>query len=100
MVENFLTNPDLSGARTETGATGLSVEQIQLVQEPNVCRQLREDYSNQDVEGYDLSFYSAGNRYFVILILDQPENTGEVISGLSAIDIYDENLNFIKGYSG
>jgi hypothetical protein len=46
MVENFLTNPNLTDARQETGTTSLSVNQIQPVSDPGVCQQLGADYSS------------------------------------------------------
>jgi hypothetical protein len=49
---------------------------------------------------YDLAFYKAGNRYFVTLLLKQSDDPDIVTTGLSMIDIYTADLNFIKGYSG
>jgi hypothetical protein len=100
MVENFLTNPNLTDARQETGTTSLSVDQIQPVSDPGVCQQLGADYSSQNISDYDLAFYKAGNRYFVTLLLKQSDDPDIVTTGLSMIDIYTADLNFIKGYSG
>ena len=100
MVENFLTNPNLADARQETGTTSLSVDQIQPVSDPDVCQQLGADYSSQNISDYDLAFYKAGNRYFVTLLLKQSDDPDIVTTGLSMIDIYTADLNFIKGYSG
>ena len=100
MVENFLTNPNLIDARQETGTTSLNADQIQPVSDPDVCQQLGADYSSQNTTDYDLAFYKAGNRYFVTLLLKQSDDPDIVTTGLSMIDIYTADLNFIKGYSG
>lgn len=100
MVENFLTNPRGTEARQETGTTGLSPDQIQLVQDENVCQQLNQEYDSQEFSDYNIAYYKAGNFYFVAQVLKQPDDPNIVVSGLSMIYIYDENLTFIKGYSG
>ena len=100
MVENFLTNPRGTEARQETGTTGLSPDQIQLVQDENVCQQLNQEYDSQEFSDYNIAYYKAGNFYFVAQVLKQPDDPNIVVSGLSMIHIYDENLTFIKGYSG
>jgi hypothetical protein len=100
MVENFLTNPKGAEARQETGTDGLSVDQIQLVQNEDVCGQLNQEYGGQEFDDYNVTYYSAGDFYFVIQILNQPDDPNMVVSGLSMIYIYNENLNFIKGYGG
>lgn len=38
MVENFLTNPELSDARADTGTENLVSDQIQLVMDESVCQ--------------------------------------------------------------
>lgn len=99
MVENFLTNPNLTDARQETGTTSLSVDQIQPVSDPDVCQQLNDEFS-ASIDEYNLAYFKIGDFYFATQILKQSENTNEVVVGLSFIYILDSNLNFIKGYSG
>jgi len=99
MVENFLTNPRLSNVRSETGMSGLSASQIQLVQDESVCQQLNSEFS-EFTDEYVITYYKTGNFYFATQIIKQPDNVDEVTSGLMMIYVLDSNLNFIKGYSG
>lgn len=99
MVENFLTNPNLSDARQETGTTSLSPDQIQLIQDENVCQQLDSEFS-EFTDEYAVTYYKVGSFYFATQILKQPDSPSEVLSGLMMIYVLDSNLNFIKGYSG
>jgi hypothetical protein len=100
MVENFLTNPDGADAREETGTSGLSTSQIEAVQNQSVCQTLDETYATSEFADYDVTYYKAGDFYFVVSILKQPDDPNEVVSGLSFIDVYDENVNYIEGYGG
>lgn len=100
MVENFLTNPKGTEARQETGTSGVTADQIQLVEDQSVCEQLSENYSSGEYDGYNVTYYKVGNNYFATIILKQPDDQDIVRTGLSFIDIYSENLNFIKGYGG
>lgn len=99
MVKNFLTNPNLTDARQETGTMGLSPDQIQLVQDESVCQQLDSEFSEFTNE-YEVTYYKVDSFYFATQILKQPDSPSEVVSGLMMIYILDNNLNFIKGYSG
>ena len=99
MVENFLTNPNLSDARQETGTTGLSPDQIQLVQDESVCQKINDEF-NEFTNEYAVTYYKADSFYFATQILKQPDDSNEVASGLMMIYVLDSNLNFIKGYSG
>jgi len=99
MVENFLTNPNLSDARQETGTSGLSPDQIQLVQDESVCQKINDEF-NEFTNEYAVTYYKADSFYFATQILKQPDDPNEVASGLMMIYVLDSNLNFIKGYSG
>jgi len=99
MVENFLTNPNLSDLRLEVGVTNLSTTQIQVVDNQNTCNTLDDEFDSYK-DKYIVSYYQVGDFYFVTQILKQPNQVDRVITGLSFIYVYDENLNFIKGYSG
>lgn len=99
MVENFLTNPNLSEERNETGTDNLDPEEIQVLQDKNDCQKVKPEFENYR-EDYVVSYYKVGEFYFVTQVLKQPDNPDKVASGLSMIYIMDENLNFIKGYSG
>ena len=99
MVIDFLSDSNLTAARQETGTTNLDTSQIQVVSDPSVCQTLDNEFSSFK-DDYKITYYKAGNFYFVTQILKQPNKTDEVVVGLSFIYIYDENLNPIKGYSG
>lgn len=111
IIENFLTNPDLSDRRAETGTTGLNISQIQLLDDfsdANACQEFDDEYSqtiaktsgpNND-RTYDVVYYKAGNFYFVVVVLAPPSDPDVVSVGLSHIMIHDQNLDYIAGYSG
>lgn len=48
---------------------------------------------------YKLSYYTAGNYYFAVGSIRQPNDTNKVATGLSFLIIYDSNLNKLSGYS-
>jgi len=98
MVENFLTNPNLSGARQETGTTGLSPDQIQLVQNESVCQQLNSEYGQYP--DYTATYHKAGNYYFATLLLEQPDDPQQVVSGISIIVVLNDELEKIESYGG
>lgn len=99
MVENFLSDPNLSDARQETGTTGLNADQIQPVSDPDVCQQLNDEFS-ASIDEYNPAYFEIGDFYFATQILKQPEDTNGVVVGLSFICILDSDLSFIKGHSG
>jgi len=98
MVENFLTNPALSEERSETGTSNLSPERIQLVQNADTCRQLNSEYSQYSV--HTSTYYKAGDRYFVTLLLEQPVDPQKVVSGISIVVVLNNDLEKIESYGG
>jgi hypothetical protein len=47
MVENFLTNPALSDARSEKGTTSMILDEVQIIQNKFVCQKLhKKKYKN------------------------------------------------------
>lgn len=110
VVENFLTNTDLSDERIETGTTGLEVSQIQVLddsQDSNACQEFDQRYQQAiNKEGanndnfYDVAYYKAGNFYFVVLVLAPPSDPDSISMGLSHIVIFDDNLDKLAAYSG
>jgi hypothetical protein len=98
-VENFVTNPNLSNARSKTGINGLSASEIQLVQDKGICQHLNGE-SDGFTDEYVITYYRTDNFYFVTQILKRPGNANEITSGLMMVYVLDSNLNFIKGYSG
>lgn len=110
-VHNFLTKSSWAENRQETGVVGVDANQLQVLssynsQDQSACEFLNNEYSLTINEkwpdgsiAYDVAYYKAGNFYFVSIVVAQPDDSNEVAVGLSFIDIYDENLNRIKGYS-
>lgn len=98
MIENFLTNPDLADARATTGTDGISASQIQLVNDAGICQQLNSRYDQY--ADYNTTYYKAGNRYFATLILKQPDDPNQVVTGVSIIVILNSNLEKIESYAG
>ena len=99
MVENFLANSNLSDVRQETRTSGLSVDQIQPISDPDICQQLNDAFS-ESIDEYDLTYFNVGDFYFATQMLKQPEDADEVVTGLMMIYVLDSKLNFVKGYSG
>ena len=109
IMESFLTSPDWSKERNETGIEGLSTSQIDVLVQSNysdVCKNLnnllQETISTTTSSGkprYNLTYYKAGSHYFAVVTLRQPDDPDEVVFGLAALIIYDSNLNKIVGYS-
>lgn len=109
ILERFISSSNWSEERLETGTTGLQVSQIELLTDDNydnVCEDLNmlnapgiamKVGPNNDPK-YDYVYYKAGNFYFVVIILAEPSDPNYISIGLSALIIYDENLNEIKGY--
>jgi hypothetical protein len=109
-LEIFLTHEEWEPERQETGADGLTISQIQILDstlDANACQYLNNRY-NETIEKrsqpendpvYDVAYYKAGNFYFVSIILAQPSNSNVVSTGLSFIIIFDQNLNRLEGYS-
>jgi len=105
---NFFTKPYWSEERVVTGTGHLTTSQITLlVDSANsmACTTFNTQYAEAFEEkngigeqANDVTYYKAGNFYFVVITPRQSEEEGYITFGPSYIDIYDQNLNFIKGY--
>lgn len=110
IVESVISHPNWESERSETGTNDLNVSQIQLLTNPlfsQKCEVLNEELSegiakrsgpNND-RTYDHVYYKVGNFYFVVVVLAQPSDPEYVSIGLSFIMVYDEDLNYLAGYS-
>ncbi|NBC26886.1 MAG: hypothetical protein GVY08_08490 [Bacteroidetes bacterium] len=108
-LELFISHPDWSNNRIDTGTNGLSVSQIQLLtdsQHSSVCQNFNSEFDDTINETwskggskYDLVYYKVGSFYFVSIVVAQPSDPEYVSVGLSFLIIYDSNLNRIEGFS-
>jgi len=111
-VEWFIEKPGWEDARIATGTNGLIVSQLRLLtddQDQAACQHFNIENSSminktRSVEAgggpvYHVAYYKAGSFYFISTVLAQPTNPDYHSVGLSFIEVYDNNLNRITGYS-
>lgn len=110
IMEEYLTIQEWSNARQETNTSHLETSQIEVLQSPvsdDACQKLNktfqgfleEKWPDDNTRKYDVSYYKAGNFYFVVISLKQPEEQDVTASGVAYLTVYDSNLNKIKGYA-
>ncbi len=108
--KSFIEDDGWASRCIATGTNSLTVGQIQLLTNPTdetVCETLNDLHAGMiaktvgagNDKNYDVVFYKAGSFYFVIIVLAQPAHQDYYLVGLSFINIYDSNLQRIKGYS-
>lgn len=103
IVENFLTEPSLSDARSETGTTGLTVNNIAHLDNPDdtyVCEVLNNDFSHFDGDFRKVVYYQAGDHYFVSAPLVVPDTSEYSIIGPDFIIVLDSDFNTLGRYRG
>lgn len=103
MVENFLTEPNLSDARSETGTTGLTVSDIAHLDNPDdtdVCEVLNDDFSHFDGDFRKVVYYQVGDYYFVVAPLVVPDASEYSIIGPDFIVVVDSDFNTLGRYRG
>jgi hypothetical protein len=109
VLEEFLTLSEWSSARQETNTDNLTTGQITLLTSPNHTSKC-ETFNNQYQEAlseewesggktYDVTYYKAGDFYFVVILLKEPNDSNVAASGVNYLDVYDDNLNLVKGYA-
>ncbi len=97
LVELFLTEPELSDARQETGTTSIDTSQVQLVQNTSVCQTLNAQYEDFQSPVQTRVYYHTSNRYFVAIPLVESEE-GIVGFGIETLIVLDDSLNELKAY--
>lgn len=108
---NWITNPNLSDLRTNTGTTGLDTTQIVHLVAPQdtiACNSLSTQFplaisatigsSNDRLN--DLTYYKVGNFYFVTIVTAPSSDSTIVRVGYQRIYIFDKSFNYVAGYSG
>jgi hypothetical protein len=110
-LEIFLTHQDWAPERQETGTVGVSSNQLQVLsnnnsQDKTTCEFFNNEFTNTITKSWDdgspmykVAYYKAGNFYFVSIVVSQPADPDRAAVGLSFIDVYDQNLNPVKGYA-
>jgi hypothetical protein len=111
ILVNWITNPNLSDLRTNTGTTGLDTTQIVHLVAPQdtiACNSLRTQFplaisatigsSNDRLN--DLTYYKVGNFYFVTIVTAPSSDSTIVRVGYQRIYIFDTSFNYVAGYSG
>ncbi|HBX67693.1 MAG: hypothetical protein CL670_12665 [Balneola sp.] len=109
VMEHFITSENWSPERIETGTTHLSTSQIELLtnsQDFQTCVDLNEEFEeaiaatwNNNDRKFDFNYYKAGNFFFVITGMAQSSDPNILVSGVTTISIFDNNLNVLGGYS-
>jgi len=108
----FISHPRWKDNRIATGTDGLDPSQLKLLtddQDLAACQHFNTEHNaainqtHSEAEGggpnYHIVYYKAGSFYFVSTVLAQPLNPEYHSVGLSFIEVYDNSLNRIKGYS-
>jgi hypothetical protein len=108
LLEEFITSSEWEKGRQETNTTHLTTSQINLLQGSEytaTCEtfnsRFQEAFSETYSDGsptYEITYYKVGNYYFVIISRRQPADPDTAVSGAEYINIFDGNLNYIKGY--
>lgn len=108
---NFLTKQSWADNRQVTGTVGVNSNQLQVLsnnnnQDKTACEFFNNEFTNTIAKAWDdgnpmykIAYYRAGNFYFVSTVVAQPADQDRAAVGLSFIDVFDENLNHIKGYA-
>lgn len=109
IVEDFLTKSHWSSERAETNTGSLTVSQITLLSDSNhsnVCTSLNNTYQEALEEenglgesAYNVTYYNAGNFYFVVISIRQSDDPNYMTSGVNYITVHNQSLNLIKGYA-
>ena len=109
IIEDFLTKPHWSEERAATGTSGLAISKISLLTNSTystTCTSLNAIYTEalQELNGlgekaYNVTYFTAGGKFFVLITLRQSTTVGYVTTGLGFIDVYNSNLSLIKGYA-
>jgi hypothetical protein len=109
VMEHFITSEDWSPERIETGTIDLSTSQIELLsnsQDYQTCVELNKEFEeaiaatwNNDDRKFNFNYYKAGNFFFVITGMAQSSDANILVSGVTTISVFDNNLNVLGGYS-
>ena len=108
-IEGFLTRNVWADQRVDSNTESLSVSQIMVLDDTgdssacssfNVIYQEAFDEKNGLGEpANNITYYEAGNFYFVVITPRQSDNPDYITFGTSYLHIYDQNLELVKAYA-
>jgi len=108
-VDYYISHPHWSQRRSDTGTNSISMSDIQVLNQSadgQVCQYFNSTYANTINEkwadnspSYHVSYYKAGDFYFVSIAVAQPSDPEWMSVGLSMLIIFDGSLNRLEGYS-
>jgi len=109
VLEGFLTDTVWAAQRTESNTEGLTVSQVSTLSDDSnstVCSSFNDIYQEAFDEknglgepANNITYYEAGNFYFVVITPRQSDNTDYITFGTNFLDIYDQNLELVKAYA-
>lgn len=109
VLEGFLTDTVWAAQRTESSTESLTVSQVSTLSDDSkstVCSSLNDIYQEAFDEknglgepANNVTYYEAGNFYFVVITPRQSDNPDYITIGTSYLDIYDQNLELVKAYA-
>ncbi|MFO7845084.1 MAG: hypothetical protein R6V27_00875 [Balneolaceae bacterium] len=109
VIEGFLTDTVWAAQRTESNTESLTVSQISVLDdtsESSVCSSFNDIYQEAFDEknglgepANNVTYYKAGNFYFVVITPRQSDNTDYITFGTSYLHIYDQNIDLVKAYA-
>lgn len=94
-VDRALTMSSYQKQRQKTGLTGISPEDVQLLDDGPVCETLKNKYMNPENRLRFTVIYTAGDRILVArpIQYDPDKNGGWVVAGKAFLVIHDMSLN-------
>lgn len=108
-IEGFLTRDVWSDQRVESNTEDLTVSQVSTLSDDSnstVCSSFNDIYQEAFDEknglgepANNITYYEAGNFYFVVITPRQSDNPDYITIGVSYLTIYDQNLELVKAYA-
>lgn len=109
VMEGFLTDLVWAAQRKESNTESLTVSQITVLDGTSyssACSSFNDIYQEAFDEknglgepANNITYYEAGNFYFVVITPRQSDNTDYITFGTSYLHIYDQNLTLVKAYA-
>jgi hypothetical protein len=108
-MEGFLTDTVWAAQRTESNTESLTVSQITILDDTddrsacstfnNIYQEAFDEKNGLGEPANNITYYKAGNFYFVVITPRQSDNPDYITFGTSFLDIYDQNIDLVKAYA-